>query len=128
MEDQPEDWIASKVVDGSRIIEIGFSFIPLRWLAQKASYLTGAWGSSSHRSLWNFNLQYRPVVDFDSEIFEACERGDISCMKSLFDRRRASPYDVNPSGETLLLVSIQPALNIHPTLKNAIVDFKSLTG
>jgi hypothetical protein len=62
----------------------------------------------------NFNLQFRPVVDFESEIFIACERGDIRYIQSLFDKKIASPNDVNQYGHTLLLVRI-PNTALYPT-------------
>ena len=86
----------------STALEIQFT--PQVWLARKASYITGVWKSSPHMSAWKFNIQSYPVVDRNSEIFQACGNGDIERMKALFDSRQASPYDITQFGETLLLV------------------------
>jgi hypothetical protein len=47
---------------------------------------------------------YRAVPD-DALIFKLSEKGETAAIQSLFDERKASPWDTNSSGLTPLFVS-----------------------
>jgi hypothetical protein len=61
-----------------------------------------AYGSISH------SLQVDPIADFDAPIFELCTTGDIAGVQDMFAGRIVSPFVRDPSGRTLLHVSILP--------------------
>lgn len=45
------------------------------------------------------------VVECHSPLWQYAQRGDIGSMQKLFSSREASPFDVNPRGESALHVS-----------------------
>jgi hypothetical protein len=59
-----------------------------------------AYGSISH------SLQVDPIAGSDAPIFSLCAEGDITGVQDMFARRIVSPYVRDPTGRTLLHVSI----------------------
>jgi hypothetical protein len=57
------------------------------------------------RAAWGFNIYIYNVVPNDSPIFSMAKNGDIVGIQQLFSAGRASPFDRNLSGETVLDVS-----------------------
>jgi hypothetical protein len=54
---------------------------------------------------WTITLRVYSIVPYDSAIFRACQRGDTSRMKQLFEGGFASPFDESRSGEGIFEVS-----------------------
>lgn len=54
---------------------------------------------------WQFALRTYGIVSSDSQVFKACEAGDLIGMRKLFDAGLASPFDCNDSGDSLWNVS-----------------------
>jgi len=81
------------------------TFLPARWLSSRGAVLT-------YRSLMILASDYQPapswslqslnIVPGNSEIFDACTRCDIAAARRLFDQGRASPFDIDENGESLL--------------------------
>ena len=46
------------------------------------------------------------VVPKDSEVIQCISRNDLRSLQILFDKREASPLDVNPQGRSLLSESL----------------------
>ncbi|KAN0110785.1 hypothetical protein V8E51_007172 [Hyaloscypha variabilis] len=86
--------------------EIEIQFTPRLWLARTASSILGAVESAQNRSTWKFNIQYYPVVDENSDIFQACREGDIKRMRNLFNNKQASPNDITQRGENLMMCAL----------------------
>ena len=105
-----ENWTAKASCDEDCVFEFRITFVPRPWLFRRASFVTGTWDPFPGCSLTALNLKFRPVVDSNSAIFKACKAGDVDTMKYLFQRKQASPYDINLRGEDLLMVStLEPA-------------------
>jgi hypothetical protein len=52
-----------------------------------------------------FTLRAYNIVPSDSPILEYVQQGNIGEVQKLFEKRKASPYDRDPYGFTLLDVS-----------------------
>lgn len=74
---------------------------PPNWLTRRA------WSIASAISTGGFDIKLRAysVVPYDSPVFELASRGDIEGLLDLFDRRLASPFDIDENGRNLLSVS-----------------------
>ena len=51
---------------------------------------------------WKFCIQTYTVVDFDAPAFECAHSNDVKGLQELFSSKRASPFDCNRVGSTLL--------------------------
>jgi ankyrin repeat protein len=51
---------------------------------------------------WKIKPKTFLVIPYHSPILEFCAVGDINGVRSLFSRKLASPYDMNPGGLTPL--------------------------
>ncbi|KAJ5604022.1 hypothetical protein N7537_006978 [Penicillium hordei] len=51
---------------------------------------------------WTYNLRHWTVRPFDADVFDAASDGDLLAMIPLFNERKASLYDRDPRGWTLL--------------------------
>ena len=91
--------------------EFQFTFLPRSFFTVQAVSITATRDPCGLSSL---NVQFRPMVNNSSPIFNACRLGDIDAMKMLLQRRVASPHDVNEDGEDLILVN--PELRLVITL------------
>lgn len=60
---------------------------------------------------WQFTLKTYGIVSSDSQVFKACEAGDILGMRKLFDAGLASPFDCNEDGDNLWTVSLSVGSN-----------------
>jgi hypothetical protein len=56
---------------------------------------------------WTTTLRAYSIIPYDSAIFRACQRGDTSRMKQLFEGGFASPFDESRSGEGIFEVSVK---------------------
>lgn len=61
---------------------------------------------------WSFAIEraicgVSNIIPSDSEVVEACRRGDLSCVQKLFNSKRAGPNDYTPDGRPILRVSTQ---------------------
>ena len=54
---------------------------------------------------WQWKIQTFRAVPYDSLFFDFCENGNLDGVRTLLDRREASPWDVDPEGWTPLHVS-----------------------
>lgn len=54
---------------------------------------------------WMFNARIYNIVPNDSEIFRRVKQGDEAGVMELFQARKASPFDKDQRGQSLLLVS-----------------------
>lgn len=54
---------------------------------------------------WNYVLRSYNIVPNNSEILEAIRLGDTDAVLDLFRSGKASPFDKNPDGYSLLEVS-----------------------
>jgi hypothetical protein len=54
---------------------------------------------------WTVSLRAYSIVPHDAAIFKACEHGDITRMRELFDGGFASPFDENEFGKGIFEVS-----------------------
>ena len=100
--------------NGDPSFEFRCIFVP-RFLLRKAIVVINKWNPVPNISLTELNFQFHPIVDSKSEIFKACENGDIDAMKELFASKRASPHDINDKGEDLLMVSSHPVRSTRKT-------------
>jgi hypothetical protein len=60
--------------------------------------------SARSTSGWQFSIQPFRAVAEDSLIFEFCRKGNLEGVRTLFERREASPWDRDPTGQTPLWV------------------------
>ena len=60
---------------------------------------------SSSYAGFNFNLRVWNTVSTDSEIIRTVEQGNLAEMMELFDSGKASPFDRDVEGNSLLFVS-----------------------
>jgi hypothetical protein len=70
-------------------------------------FLGLSWGllvSARSTSGWQFSIQPFRAVAEDSLIFEFCRNGNLEGVRALFERREASPWDRDPTGQTPLWV------------------------
>ena len=84
--------------------ELKLNFIPRVWLSRKASHIVASWDTFPSCSLTGLNFQFRPVVSRDAPIMKACEEGDISKIKCLFETGQASINMIDELGSDLLMV------------------------
>lgn len=94
---------------GSSINNNGFRLIfqfP-KWLAQTAYELEYKVARSSLRQVTTRHYNIRPN---DSPIFKCLRMGDFPGMLHIFKHRRASPFDRDQDGQSLLHVSVPPRL------------------
>lgn len=80
--------------DKNRTIEIGFTFIPRNGSPKELFMHLPPQKSSNESSICSFNLNFRPMVDSKSDVFQACRHGDISTMQSPFSRKQVPLYGV----------------------------------
>ena len=88
--------------------QTSFAFHPTQWLI-KFGFNYGLRISLSKSSVqgWNQSLAVsRPVPD-DALIFEFCDKGNFSGVRSLLSRGLASVRDIDSSGRTALFVSLK---------------------
>ncbi len=60
--------------------------------------------SAASSSGWQYTIQPFRAVAEDSLIFEFCRKGNLEGVRTLFERREASPWDRDPTGQTPLWV------------------------
>lgn len=60
--------------------------------------------SATSSSGWQYTIQPFRAVAEDSLIFEFCRKGNLEGVRTLFERREASPWDRDPTGQTPLWV------------------------
>jgi hypothetical protein len=60
--------------------------------------------STTSSSGWQYTIQPFRAVAENSLIFEFCRTGNLEGVRTLFERREASPWDRDPSGQTPLWV------------------------
>ncbi|EDN91915.1 predicted protein [Sclerotinia sclerotiorum 1980 UF-70] len=68
-------------------------------------FFSGVWGLCGYRqsiSGWKFTPKTYNVVGYRAPIMVAASSGDVAKMQELFQTHRASPFDVDPKGHTLL--------------------------
>lgn len=75
--------------------------LPL-WITNRAWELN----VSTSQNRWTTSLRTYNIIPDDSLVFYLCEDGDLQGVKALFESGRASPFDVDPKGRTLLFVRI----------------------
>ena len=85
-------------------IEFSFSLLPKSWLFSYVPLLSLLAIRDHGYRLENSLISYNRVSS-DSEIFKACGRGDLCRVQELFRANKASVYDVDDWGKTLLHVS-----------------------
>lgn len=67
--------------------------------------------SASSATGWKYSIQTFREVSSDSLIFEFCRQGNLAAVRSLLERKDASPWDRDPQGRTPLWVC---QINILP--------------
>lgn len=81
---------------------IKFNMTPAPWLIRLGmSFQIRFYLSSSTVGLTNGINTFRIIPD-NSLIFEFCKTGRVDMVRLLFDRKEASPWDMNKKGQTLL--------------------------
>ena len=75
--------------------------IPAPWVWSKAYQIS----QMTSLGLSDTKLSTRNVVPTDSPCFELAKHGDRAGLNELFDMRKASPYDMDVNGRSLLHVS-----------------------
>ena len=82
------------------------TFLPSPWLLsqgillkhQRSKFL----GEGGYQGIPHWTLSTVHIVEPDSEIIKACEEHDLETIRNLFEKGRASPYDVDADGRNLL--------------------------
>lgn len=67
------------------------------------------------------------VVPMGSEVYRVISEGNIRAMQTFFTKGLASPFDVNPFGQSYLAVC-QPVYTYSMTLTMALVCHRFKTG
>ncbi|KAF2113470.1 hypothetical protein BDV96DRAFT_648428 [Lophiotrema nucula] len=104
--------IVHEVTDSGLIVEkeilrMEVSVLPFRWLSTKGHYLSVQKFFDQNKSpSWNMTLRTYHVVPEDSMIMLACENRDLDAIRKLFEYRKASPFDVDSNGSSLLVHAI----------------------
>ena len=75
-------------------IETSFTVVPAPWLF---SYGLRVCMIKATQNI-KHNVQYFPLVPEDATIFDFCKKGNIDAVRTLFDKRMASPFDTSMSG------------------------------
>ncbi len=67
-----------------------------------------AWQIQASKAMcgWNFSLRTSNVIRRDSPVFDIARNGDIEDLKTLFSNGKASPFDCDENGWTILHVRI----------------------
>jgi hypothetical protein len=84
----------------SRVLCVVYPNAGGRFLGMSRGILVSATSSSG----WRYTIQPFRAVAEDSLIFEFCRKGNLEGVRTLFERREASPWDRDPTGQTPLWV------------------------
>jgi hypothetical protein len=69
--------------------------------------------SAQATSGWQYCIQTFRAVEESALVFEFCREGNLEGLRSLFRRKEASPWDLDPEGQTPLLVRLVAARYIR---------------
>lgn len=83
------------------------------------------WQLAMHKSIsgWQFTLRTYGIVSSDSEVFKACDDGDLVGMRKLFDAGLASPFDHDGQGLSLFFVSLSLNRSFNNNCLNLLSGF-----
>ncbi|KAJ6789150.1 hypothetical protein PWT90_11073 [Aphanocladium album] len=97
-----------------------FQFKPPNWLTRKS------WNILYSISSFGFNINLRThfVIPDDSLVIHRIKLGDVEGILELFDKRLASPFDINEQGDSLLNIAMRLAqAEVMSTLIQMGLDF-----
>ncbi|KAF2002352.1 hypothetical protein P154DRAFT_521148 [Amniculicola lignicola CBS 123094] len=101
----------SKKIDGE-VLQVEISLLPFQWLSCRGQIVSvNKRLSSVHGVTWKLNLRTHNIVSNTSMIFRACEKRDLSAIQTLFEYRKASPFDVDQDGLSLMHYVLRPDLS-----------------
>ena len=109
----------TKVISGStQNTRIDLTFHPAMWTFHKGALITL---QRISRVFQGRTITIKPntfnVVSMDSEIFNACRSLDLDKIQDLFLARKASPFDRDEHGGSLLDWTLQALLEGHKTIQ-----------
>lgn len=88
----------------SVIKDICFIFYPSRLLSF-VGLSSGIWAYGTYTTSWKWTPKIFNAVSKTAPIFEVCRKGELDAIKTLLDNGYASANDMDPTGQTPLLVS-----------------------
>lgn len=104
--------------------EFHAEFRPPWWLAGLASSLT--FHMSTYRSAWDVQVRLYTERSRKDSVFLMAEDGDVAGLRSLFELRKASPFDRDENGWTLFHVSLYTNSNAHENSNKCVSDKMSV--
>ncbi|KAH8655766.1 hypothetical protein BX600DRAFT_440255 [Xylariales sp. PMI_506] len=93
--DSTPETASSELVEKALFLDLPSWLWPHRYLVHQKRAMGG----------WDWKLRTYNVVPLGSPVFVLCANGDSANLQDMFNSKRASPFDIDPEGNTLLHAS-----------------------
>jgi len=100
----PCDGVLRRLNDDEEVEEVQLTIHMPKWLVSRHYQF---WMKRTFNG-WDYHMRSTPIVPSDSPVFKVCLEGDLASLQQLFQRKEASPFDMNASGLTPLHVRFSP--------------------
>ncbi|KAF2180548.1 hypothetical protein K469DRAFT_274118 [Zopfia rhizophila CBS 207.26] len=111
-------------------LRVEIAFVPFRWLSSRGHAISiEKIYDQFNRASWTYTPRPYNIVSNDAMIISACIARDVDTVQKLFKYRKASPFDVDSSGATLMANALHKCdEEMHRPITKALELIRFLTS